>query len=271
MQEKFEIEKKVRERLAYLMRQREIIAKEYEKMDEGDLLVCPGSTKQSFRYYLRKNPQDKRGSYLNKTKAKEKAYFARKKYYKALLKNIDKELLALKSITKHQLSDSIIETYQALNPGVKRLIKPINVDDEEYIKKWKKQTYEGLGFDKKDTTAFYSELGERMRSKSEVLIANALTKSNLPYKYESPVAIKNGTSLYPDFTILDIKRRRTVYWEHLGKMGDVSYVMRNIWKLDEYKKIDIRLGINLFITYESSINALGTDDINRTIESILGE
>ena len=52
-------------------------------------------------------------------------------------------------------------------------------------------------------------------------------------------------------------------------MDDTEYVNRNLWKLEEYRKIDIRLGLNLFLTYESGSNPLGTNEINNVIQSII--
>ena len=267
---KFDIMKVINERYNYLIKLKIEIEKKYSRMPKGKLLVAPGSTKNSFRYYLRETEQDKLGTYLDKSKITEKQKFATKKYLEKLLKNIQSEIVKLEKLQSLNISDSIIDTYLKLNPGVKKLIEPINIDDRLFCDIWKEKSYQGLPFDEKDNTSFYSEKGERMRSKSEVLIANALMRAGIEYKYECPVSRKNGEKLYPDFTILDINRRRTVYWEHLGRMGDASYVMKNIWKLDEYKHIGIYLGINLFITYENGINALGTDEISTIIENIQG-
>lgn len=268
---KFDINKDIEERITYLEEQKEELEKELSKMPEGSLLVAPGSTKNSFRYYLRMSSKDKMGVYLDRSKFADKMKYAKKKYLKELAKNIDGEIGKLEKVKRLHISDSVMDTYLEMNLGIKKLIKPINVDDDTYARLWKSVTYKGLGFDENDTSSFYSDRGERMRSKSEVLIANALNRMKIPYNYEQPIARKNGELLYPDFAILDVKRRRTVYLEHLGKMDDMSYVSRNIWKLNEYKKIDIYLGVNLFLTYENSSNALGTDEIYKIIQHIIGD
>lgn len=267
---RFDITEEVRERIAYLKRKKQELVSIYNKMPEGNLQVAPGSSTNSFRYYLRKTTAGKCGEYLDKSKKRDKEIYARKKYIKELLKNIDVELNKLEKIINLQLSDSIINTYESLNPGIKRLIDPINIDDDSYVSLWRETPYIGLGFDENDTSAHYSNRNERMRSKSEVLIANALILRGIPYKYECPVERKNGELLYPDFTILDVKNRREIYWEHLGKLGDSSYVMKSIWKLEEYRKVDIHLGMNLLLTCESNMGALRTDEINKTIDSICG-
>lgn len=267
----FDIMSDVNDRLMYLKSQREALEKVIAKLPEGSLLVAPGSTGNSFRYYLRRSSKDKMGEYLKKNDEKIKEQLADKKYVALALKNISKEIDKLEKILRLNPVDSIIETYKDMNPGVKKLINPIAVDDETYIKMWKDISYEGLGFSPDDKTEYYSNLGERMRSKSEITIANMLLKHGIPYKYECPFIVSNGKKLYPDFTILDVKRRRIIYWEHLGRMGDISYVAKNLWKIDEYKKHGLYLGINLFISFESEVSPMGTREPLRIINEILGK
>jgi len=266
----FDINGEVDKRIQYLEKQLSKYEEIYSKMPEGSLLVAPGCTENSFRYYNRRSLKDKQGIYLDKSQLDLKQQLATKKYHKILIKNVKTELVKLKKLKGIMLSDSIIETYDKLNNGIKKLIEPYNIDDELLKEIWESEKYEGLGFDENDDSSFYSDNNERMRSKSEVLIANALIKREIPYKYECPVNIGGGKNLYPDFTILDVKNRRLVYWEHLGKMGDLSYVSKNLWKMNEYKKVDIYMGINLYISFESEIQALGTKEISKIIEAIIG-
>lgn len=267
----FNINSAISRRLRYLENVLSKVRNVYAKMPEGNLLVAPGTRDTNFRYYLREKSSDRMGIYLNAGQEKTKKKYAEKKYYKELIKHVEKEIEFLKEIENKYPEDSIVSTYKNMGPAITRLIEPLNIDNETFINTWKNDHYEGLGFDKNDTSSFYSERKERMRSKSELLIANALNARNIPYKYECPISLANGQILYPDFTILDVKNRKVKYWEHLGRMGDMTYVSKNIWKLDEYKKMNIRMGINLFVTYENGINAIGTDDILCTIEAIMSE
>ena len=269
-EEEFEINRMVERRLSLLRAKLRDFETLYEGMPEGNLLIAPGTNVDSYRYYMRQSPHDKQGIYLDRHQAEIKKKLAEKKYVEKLIKNVKSEITMLEKVNKLNISDSIVGTFSNLNPGVRKLIDPVNVDSETYVDMWLGETYEGLGFDENDTSELYSGKNERMRSKSEVLIANALIKRGIPYKYECPVTIGGGMVLYPDFTILDIKNRKVKYWEHLGKMSDMSYVSRNMWKLDEYKKVGIYLGINLFVTYESMQKALGTGEIDKVIEAMLG-
>ena len=62
--------------------------------------------------------------------------------------------------------------------------------------------------------------------------------------------------LYPDFTILNTAAKEEVYLEHFGMMDNKEYVETVIHKLNTYAKNGIVVGVNLFITYETSKNPL---------------
>ena len=74
--------------------------------------------------------------------------------------------------------------------------------------------------------------------------------------------------VYPDFTILDVKNRRVIYWEHRGMMDASDYVKNAVRKNKNYLKNGIVTGVNLVITEESGVNPLGTDEIREVIMRI---
>lgn len=69
--------------------------------------------------------------------------------------------------------------------------------------------------------------GVAVRSKSEVIVADALTAAGHFYHYEAPLTL-SGHTRYPDFTINDEVSGRTVYWEHLGMLENERY--RRDWE-----------------------------------------
>ncbi|OQA17516.1 MAG: ATP-dependent DNA helicase RecQ [Chloroflexi bacterium ADurb.Bin360] len=71
--------------------------------------------------------------------------------------------------------------------------------------------------------------GDMVRSKSEVIIANILYQSGIPFVYEHPLRGPDGAIYVPDFTIE--WRGRTYYWEHLGMLDTQDY-----WQKWERKK-----------------------------------
>ena len=64
--------------------------------------------------------------------------------------------------------------------------------------------------------------GLAVRSKSEVIIAEALTNAGIPFEYERPLLL-GGSVRYPDFTIDDEISGRIIFWEHLGMLEREDY------------------------------------------------
>lgn len=80
--------------------------------------------------------------------------------------------------------------------------------------------------------------GLAVRSKSELIICEALAAANIDFEYEKPLSLADGTR-YPDFTIDDAISGRVYYWEHLGMLDREDY--RKAWerKLKWYRDNDI--------------------------------
>lgn len=285
--EQFEINRILEERRNVLLKVIDFITKELSKLPEGSIIAARGKSLNQFRYYI-KNTSDTeelknsrsidskvevsaigKRSYLNHKNDKLKTALAQKKYYEQLLRKTQSELKKINQMINQNHTDSILTTYLELNPGIKRLVNPIMVDDETFVDAWERVEYTGKGFAEDDETQHYSEKNERMRSKSEVSIANALKKHNIPYRYEYPFVLKDGKTVYPDFTILLVKHRKIVYWEHLGKMGDIDYVTSNLRKINDYKAMGMFPGTEIIYTYETGSMSLGTTEINETIKRYL--
>lgn len=76
---------------------------------------------------------------------------------------------------------------------------------------------EYLGIDKFGRGRIHQTLsGDFVRSKSEVIIANILYQSDIPFTYEERLYAADGSNRLPDFTIR--RDRQTYYWEHLGML-----------------------------------------------------
>ena len=84
-----------------------------------------------------------------------------------------------------------------------------------------------------------TERGDLVRSKSELVIADKLHARGIDYAYEQPLALSNGRTRYPDFTIEDHARGVTFYWEHLGMLDDQAYRARWEAKRAEYLECGI--------------------------------
>lgn len=68
--------------------------------------------------------------------------------------------------------------------------KKILETEEQFLKKWQQNSYEGKTF-AEDAPALFTVKGERVRSKSEVIIADLLEREKIPYHYEKPIWLKS--------------------------------------------------------------------------------
>lgn len=73
-----------------------------------------------------------------------------------------------------------------------------------------------------------------VQSKSEVIIANLLFAKDIPFSYDHPLFVSDGTFYRPDFTIS--WNGEDWYWEHLGMLNKKEY--REHWQKKQkwYKK-----------------------------------
>ena len=118
--------------------------------------------------------------------------------------------------------------------------------------------------------------GLAVRSKSELLIAEALGTAGIDFEYEKPLTF-HGQTRYPDFTIEDEIYGRTVYWEHLGMLSNPEY--RAAWerKLAWYQNNGVNLAGDgdggdtvLITTTDSMENGLDMIHVNRLISEVCG-
>ena len=107
--------------------------------------------------------------------------------------------------------------------------------------------------------------GELVRSKSEVIIANALHYNGLDYEYEPELRLEDKVKR-PDFKVEDYDTGVVWYWEHCGMMTDPQYKKRWEDKKKFYEKNGIVEGKNLIVTYDDEKGGLDSDLIQRIIE-----
>ena len=239
-----------------------------EKVPPGKIHVS--RTLHGVQYYLRKDASDRTGSYIRKTETAVIKQYLQKAYDEKILKIITAELQGLQILLKkaENAVNQVRKAYSAFPDEVKKLIRPIDVSDEDYVRGWMEEAYVGKAI--LDYLTFWeTKRKERVRSKSELNIANALADKGIPYKYECPLQLSNGATVYPDFTVLDVKRRRVLYWEHRGMMDDKEYARGAVLRLKELTREGFFIGEELIITEETSANPLGTDEIDAVIRQFL--
>ncbi|MCR5006032.1 MAG: hypothetical protein K6A77_09005 [Clostridiales bacterium] len=164
------------------------------------------------------------------------------------------------SIMYHALA----EPYESLPEERKVLVTPYVLPDEQYIRSFLETPYERKGF-AESAPMIFSEKGERVRSKSEKIIADKLARMDIPYLYEYPLFLHRISWIHPDFTLLDIRERTTVILEHLGMMQDSSYLATALSKIEDYAYDGYFPGDRLLITYEGGSHILNVDTLEHLI------
>ena len=150
----------------------------------------------------------------------------------------------------------------------KNLVLSDYVSDERYAEEWQAKQYQPKGF-RPETPEMYTVKGERVRSKSEKIIADTLERNKIPYRYEYPIELTGGFLIHPDFCVLNKRTRNEYFWEHLGKMDDPEYSSKNIRRLQQMAENGILPGRNLLITAETSTNVLNARTMNIIIREYL--
>ena len=112
--------------------------------------------------------------------------------------------------------------------------------------------------------------GHAVRSKSEVIIANALFLESIPYRYECALHL-GETTFYPDFTILHPGTKQIWYYEHFGMMDKASYREAVYNKLKYYGNYGIIPSINLITTYETQMHPIDSTEIDYLIKKHFGD
>lgn len=108
--------------------------------------------------------------------------------------------------------------------------------------------------------------GLRVRSKSELLIAEKLYEYDVPFRYDALVDNVLHT-LSPDFMFLI--DGCAWYWEHCGMMGDPAYRAHNEWKLAAYQEMGIFPWKNLIVTYDTEDGIMDMRVIDAEIKNKL--
>ena len=114
---------------------------------------------------------------------------------------------------------------------------------------WAEAPYDSSRFREEEKSKVTSR-GLRMRSKSEVMIAEMLYQYGVPFRYEQ-VLMLDGKTFAPDFTFQDAVLE-LFYMEYCGMMGDPEYVKRHMWKRDIYEQNGIVPWKNIYYIYENN-------------------
>ena len=256
------INKQLTARYKRLNKLTESIEKKLLILPEGKIRILRKHN-TDYYYYVDKDSNDN-GTIINSLNLPFAQGLAQRSYLQKVLRAANSEQKLIEQFIKRFPSPSVEQVYQTLPEPRQKLITPIILPDDQYIKQWLDTPYIHKGFSEGDP--YYETLnGERVRSKSEAQIADHLKAKGIPYKYEYPLMVGNKL-FHPDYTILRVSDRTELYYEHLGKMGDRDYAAKNISKLNLYALNGFIQGDRLFTTMESADCPFDVRVLDRMIE-----
>lgn len=148
------------------------------------------------------------------------------------------------------------------------LVTPIEPIWEKELARWYDSEYHGKEF-YEGTAEIVTEKGERVRSKSEKILADYFYRNNILYQYEKPLYLKGYGTVYPDFTFLSKKTRKEIYWEHEGMMDKPEYAKSAVKKIESYQRNGIHLGERLILTFETELTVLNSQIVEELVEKYL--
>lgn len=213
-------------------------------------------------YYLSDGNSQER--ILRKDETELKENLLQKKYLMRVIDVSRNEVNVLRKFSGKYPGHVAEDVYEQLPDEAKDGVKPIIPTDEQYAARWLSEPYKKKPISD-DVPVYVTKKGERVRSKSEMIIANMLFDCGIPYKYECPVLV-GGEIFHPDFTILRLSDRKTIYYEHCGKMGDPGYVEDMVERSRKYALEGIFQGDKLFYTFESAKQPLDVRVVTAMIE-----
>jgi len=242
------------------------IAKKTNFNDTKGRLISSKNNKLYHVYNNEENGCEVR-KYINRKNIQLARELASKSYLDNVRQILEKRLYILKELKDKFEIFEIENFYNSMPKNRKELSNLVNISYQQHLKAWKAMPYTGLGF-LENAPVIMTKKGERVRSKTEKIIADLLYDYGIEYKYECPIFI-NGKVYYPDFTFLCPYTLKEIYWEHHGLMDDAKYCNKTIRKLINYEKNGIIRGENLIVTYESEDNVIDMEWVKILIEKHL--
>lgn len=173
----------LRERVEELSSVEAVLSKRLSRAPTGVLNVSPH--RGGFQYFRVTAKTGRKGEYIPEEKISLASAIAQRDYDAKMLAEIQRLRAALeKCVVKYDVS--IAENlYAQLHPARRSLVTPLVYPDEDFVEHWSAVKYAGRDFDA-DGPVLMTARGERVRSKSEIIIADALFRRGIPYRYEFP-------------------------------------------------------------------------------------
>ncbi len=235
---------------------------------EGSLRVTTSGKSRQYLQYVKDAGGKQMTSYIKKENMNLVKALAQKGYDIKLQRLVNHRLSQVERLCREYEEGEIDAIYDGMHEIKRELIVPAIPTWEQRFMEWKNTPYKGKEF-QPGTPEIYTIKGERVRSKSEKILADTFFHLGIEYKYECPVSLNGYGVVYPDFTFMSRKCDGILYWEHDGRMDDPKYAEKAVRKLDGYMKNGIFPGEKLIVTYETSSYPLNEKVVRKLIEKYL--
>ena len=196
---------------------------------------------------------------------------AEKSYYQDLLRETESEIKLLRYFLAHFDPEAGIKTYEEMHDYRKKLVTPLILPADRFAAEWLEK-HRAMAAARPNVfeikNGFPTENGEMVRSKSEKILAEHFLHSGVLYVYECPLQLTDGT-VYPDFTILNLRTRKVYYWEHCGMMDSSEYLNPMLQKIFRYERSGIFIGNQLILSMETSSVPLNMQQVDLLIRTYL--
>ncbi|MBR6151214.1 MAG: hypothetical protein IKQ25_08020 [Lachnospiraceae bacterium] len=251
------------------------ICRELQKLESIKKSISTAQNKSSEMLYCRKI----RGyyqyyvgkEYVSKKKNEKRIQMLALKEYREKLNPLLEKAIGHLKVAQKSL-ERLSEVYEQMHEGKQVLFEPDIIPLSKKIQDFNNVTYEGLPFAESDKSDYHTYRGERVRSKSEKIIADELDRHGIPYHYEMPLLLRVDGQMkefHPDFTIMNVTTGEVKYLEHLGMMDNPSYYNNVLTKLDIYERNGLLIGRDVILLHESSVRPLNTRIIADYIQEFL--
>lgn len=194
---------------------------------------------------------------------------ANKEYCRKIKPSITNEIKSIESFLDRYKPLMKYDRAEKINKFKLELAEPLLDTSQRKIDEWLNTPYLRNPYPLAPEDSYVSKRGETVRSKNEVIIADIIYDSKLPYKVEAPLWLETvGDTVYPDFTILNPYTFEEIYVEVFGRMGDPEYAGKTFRKINKYELCGIVPGKNLLMFFEFPEVNLNTTAIRNTLNQI---
>ncbi len=211
---------------------------------------------------------DRYGEYIPRENIQLPRQLAQKTYNEKVLKTAEARTRHIARCLKDYNDDEIEQLFTSLHPERQKLITPVEPAFRQLQEQWYSEPYVGKAF-KEGLPVILTERGERVRSKSEKILADFFYRNKILYKYEKPLNLSGYGIVYPDFTFFSKKLRKEIFWEHEGMMDKPEYAIKAVKKLNRYQLNGIMPGERLILTFETEQDVLNSKIVSDLLDRYL--